>query len=190
MTMSRAARAGYTLAAAVFLIDQLAKWLVAGPLDLTNRLVVSLMPSFDLRFVQNFGVSMGFLVAGSNTERWMLVAMTGIIAAGVAWWIRREATTADALALGAVLGGALGNILDRVRLGYVFDFLDLHFTLTPAMVAVLRVVPFFHGRAGEDWHPFLVFNVADAAISVGVAVLLLRAIFVRPAAPQTEKIDA
>ncbi len=163
------ARAGYGLAAAVFALDQLAKWLVAGPLDLANRLVIDVLPVFSLRFVQNFGVSMGFLVAGSDAERWLLVALTGAIAAGVAWWIAREGARTEALALGAVLGGALGNILDRVRLGYVFDFLDLHF---------------------DDWHPFLVFNVADAAISVGVAVLLLRAIVVRPVAPQTEKIDA
>jgi signal peptidase II len=66
-----------------------------------------------------------------------------------------------------VLGGALGNILDRVRLGYVIDFCDLHF---------------------GDWRPFLVFNVADAAISIGVIILLLRAFLAKPKAPK-ETID-
>ena len=69
--------------------------------------------------------------------------------------------------LALVLGGALGNIVDRVRLGFVVDFLDLHF---------------------GEWRPFLVFNVADAAISIGVVILLLRAVFIRPAAPE-ENID-
>ena len=96
-----------------------------------------------------------------------LVAVTAGIALLVAWWIRREQQTADRIALALVLGGALGNIVDRVRLGFVVDFLDLHF---------------------GEWRPFLVFNVADAAISIGVVILLLRAMFVRPAAPE-ENID-
>lgn len=158
MTVSPVARAGYGLALAVFLADQLVKWIAAGPLDLPGRLVIELLPIFDLRFVRNYGVSMGFLVAGSDGERWLLVGLTGAIAASVAWWIARERTRADGLALGLVLGGAAGNILDRVRLGYVFDLLDLHL---------------------GGWRPFLVFNVADAAISIGVAILLLRALFAR-----------
>ena len=84
----------------------------------------------------------------------MLVAVTGAIAIGVAIWIGREKQRGDQLALGMVLGGALGNILDRVRFGYVVDFADLHF---------------------GEFRPFLIFNVADAAISIGVAILLLRA---------------
>lgn len=152
--MTPASRAGYGTALVVFLVDQLTKWIAAGPLDLPGRLLIPVLPIFDLRYVQNFGVSMGFLVADSATGRWLLVAMTGAIALGVAIWIRREKARADAIALGLVLGGALGNILDRVRLGHVFDFLDLHI---------------------GDWHPFLVFNVADAAITLGVVALLLRA---------------
>ncbi|MBU3077288.1 signal peptidase II [Sphingomonas quercus] len=156
--MNRVTRAGYATALAVILVDQLTKWIAAGPLDLTGRLIIPVLPIFDLRYVQNFGVSMGFLVADSDTGRWLLVAMTGLIALVPAIWILREKSRADAVALGLVLGGALGNILDRVRLGHVFDFLDLHF---------------------GDWHPFLVFNVADAAITLGVVALLLRAFLVR-----------
>jgi len=162
--MTRTARTGYLVALVVFAVDQLSKFLAAGPLGLVERLWIPVLPIFDLRYVQNFGVSLGFLVADSNAARWGLVAMTGAIATGVAAWIWRERARGDGIALGCVLGGALGNILDRVRLGYVFDFLDLHV---------------------GDWHPFLVFNVADAAITLGVAALLLRAFIVRPsAAPQ------
>jgi signal peptidase II len=88
----------------------------------------------------------------------MLVALTAAIAIAVAVWIGRERNRADQAALGLVLGGALGNILDRIRFGYVVDFADLHF---------------------GSVRPFLVFNVADAAISIGVIVLLLRAFLAR-----------
>ncbi|MCZ3148153.1 signal peptidase II, partial [Acinetobacter baumannii] len=85
----------------------------------------------------------------TETMRWLLVAFTGAIAIGVAIWMYREANRIEQAALGLVLGGALGNILDRVRLGHVVDFADLHF---------------------GEWRPFLVFNVADAAITIGVLI--------------------
>ena len=93
----------------------------------------------------------------------MLVAVTSAIAIGVAVWIGREKNRVDQVALGMVLGGALGNILDRVRHGYVVDFADLHF---------------------GDFRPFLVFNVGDAAISIAVVILLLRAFLTRKDRPK------
>jgi signal peptidase II len=90
--------------------------------------------------------------------RWLLVLITSAIAVGVAVWIGREKNRLDQIALGMVLGGALGNILDRVRFGYVVDFADLHF---------------------GTFRPFLVFNVGDAAISIAVVILLLRAFLTR-----------
>jgi len=90
--------------------------------------------------------------------RWVLVAVTSAIAVGVAWWLTREEKAGDQVALGMVLGGALGNILDRVRHGSVVDFADLHF---------------------GEFRLFFLFNVADAAISIGVAILLLRAFLVK-----------
>jgi signal peptidase II len=119
--------------------------------------------------VENYGVSMGFLIAGSTPERWMLVGVTAFIAVAVAIWMWREKARIDVIALGFVLGGALGNIADRTRLGYVADFLDLHF---------------------GTWHPFLVFNVADAAITIGVLLLVLRALFVREGKAPAENVDA
>lgn len=141
-----------------FAIDQVVKFVIIGPLGMVEGDRRELLPIFAVNFVKNHGVSLGFLRADSEPMRWALVALTGAIAVGVCVWMVREKNRQDQFALGMVLGGALGNILDRVRLGYVVDFADLHF---------------------GDFRPFLVFNVADAAITIGVLVLLVRALLVR-----------
>ena len=153
------ARIGFGVALLVFVLDQLVKWLVTHPLGL-NQLgdQLMLLPIFNCTYTQNEGISLGLLNATNPLGRWMLVAMTTIIAIGVAMWIGREKNRIDQVALGMVLGGALGNIIDRVRFGYVVDFADLHF---------------------GEWRPFLVFNVGDAAISIAVVILLLRAFLAR-----------
>ena len=156
---------GWAIGAAlsIFIADQLSKWLVTGPLQLQSVRQIFVLPFFNLTWTENRGISLGLLTANGEVGRWLLVGMTAIIAGGIAWWITHEHKRGDQLALGMVLGGALGNILDRVRLGYVVDFADLHF---------------------GDWRPFLVFNVADAAISIGVIILLLRAFLAKPKAPK------
>ena len=148
-------RLGFLVALVVFALDQLTKWIVTGPLAL-NRLgdQLVLLPIFNLTYTENQGISLGLLNATNPVGRWMLVAVTAAIAVGVAVWIGREKHRLDQAALGMVLGGALGNILDRTRFGYVVDFADLHF---------------------GDFRPFLVFNVGDAAISIAVVILLMRA---------------
>jgi signal peptidase II len=148
----------FVIALAILAVDQLSKWFIAGPLELERVQQIVLLPIFNFTWVRNFGISLGIAQAQNDTHRWLLVAATAAIAVAVAWWIKREDKAGDRLALGLVLGGALGNIVDRVRFGYVVDFLDLHF--------------------GEV-RPFYVFNVADAAISIGVLILLLRAFLVR-----------
>lgn len=160
---------GIATAIGVAVLDQLSKWIITHPMALPERMLVQVTGFFDLRWVENYGVSMGFLVAGSDQERWLLVGMTALIAVAVAIWMWRETARADVIALGFVLGGAIGNIADRTRLGYVADFLDLHI---------------------GTWHPFLVFNVADAAITVGVLLLVLRALLVREAKAPAENVDA
>lgn len=160
---------GFGTAAVVLLLDQISKWLIMGPIKLPERGLIEIVSFFDLRWVENYGVSMGFLVAGSNRERWLLVAGTAIIAAGIVVWIWRERARYDVAALGLVLGGAIGNIADRTRLGFVADFLDPHI---------------------GDWHPFLVFNVADAAITIGVLILVARALLVREPKAPAENVDA
>lgn len=157
---------GLMVALLVFLIDQGTKYYVTGPMGVSfdgeYRTITSF---FDIRYVENIGVSLGLMRANSDAMRWALVALTGAIAAGVVWWMLRERKLGDVIALGLVLGGALGNILDRTRLGYVVDFADLHF---------------------GEWRPFLVFNVADAAITIGVLVLLARALFLREKTPAAQ----
>ena len=150
---------GFAVAALVLALDQLVKWIVTGPLAL-NRLgdQLVLLPIFNFTYTENQGISLGLLNAATPLGRWLLVAMTAAIAVAVAVWITREKNRLDQVALGMVLGGALGNILDRVRFGFVVDFADLHF---------------------GTWRPFLVFNVGDAAISIGVVILLLRAFLSR-----------
>jgi len=152
-------RLGFGIALIVFAIDQAIKWMVTGPLGL-NRIgdQLVLLPIFNFTYTENNGISLGLLNATNPVGRWMLVALTSAIAIGVAVWIGREKNRVDQMALGMVLGGALGNILDRVRHGYVVDYADLHF---------------------GAFRPFLVFNVADAAISIGVVILLLRAFLTR-----------
>ena len=167
-------------AAIIFIADQLSKWLVIGPLQLQTVRQIQLLPIFNLTWTENRGISLGLLTADGEVGRWLLVAMTAIIAGGIAWWITHEHQRGDQLALGLVLGGALGNILDRVRFGYVVDFADLHFHSWPAQLC--------WSYANDACRPFLVFNVADAAISIGVVILLLRAFLAKPKAPE-ETID-
>lgn len=151
-------RLAYAIAALVFVIDQLVKYWIINVVELQARVSVQVLPVFSLTWVENRGVSMGMLTADTEVGRWLLVGMTGLIATVVAIWIRRERHLPEMIALGLVLGGALGNIVDRIRFGYVVDFIHLH--------------------AGP-WS-FYVFNVADAAITLGVIILLARALFSRP----------
>lgn len=144
-------RQGYWLAPLVLLLDQLSKWWVIEELRLFLRGSMQLTPFLSLTWVENRGISMGMFDLGDD-GRWTLVAITGIIAVVVAWWLARETDRWDSLALAAILGGAIGNILDRARLGFVVDFVHFH--------AMDR--------------SFYVFNVADAAITLGVLALLVR----------------
>src|SRR5690348_5085523 len=113
---------GFGIALAVFLLEQVTKWIVLGPLDLRNVLQIEILPIFNLTYTENHGISLGLFQASSDAMRWVLVGITAAIAAGVAVWISREEKRWDQVALGMVLGRALGNILDRVRHGYVVDF--------------------------------------------------------------------
>lgn len=152
-------RFGLVLAAVVLVLDQVSKWWILGPMGFSPagcREIhaacgyVELSPIFDLRMVWNEGVSFGLLTAGSDLARWGLVLLQGGIAAFFVYWLRTAARPLTATALGLVVGGALGNVIDRIRFGAVVDFLD------------------FSGMA-FPW----VFNVADAAINVGAGLLLL-----------------
>ncbi len=160
---------GLTIAALILIADQISKYVMMVPLALKEKGQINLIPFFDLTWAENRGISMGMLQADSDTGRWLLVAMTGALALGVLFWMWKEKARGDVLGFAFVLGGALGNIIDRVRFGYVVDFLDLHF---------------------GTFRPFFIFNVADAAITIGVLILLARALLIGDKAKETENSDA
>ncbi|AKM08935.1 signal peptidase II [Croceicoccus naphthovorans] len=149
---------GLGIAFGVMAMDQIVKWFVLNPLQLRNVGVIDLLPFFDLRYAENRGISYGFLTAETLESRIFLFLLTGTIALGVLIWMFRETRMGDIAALALVLGGALGNIIDRVRFTYVVDYADFHI---------------------GAWRPFAVFNLADAAITAGVVLLLARSLLIR-----------
>jgi len=154
---------GLAIAALVFGIDQWVKWLMVVPLKLRSVGSIEILPFFNFTWTENRGVSLGLLTANSMEMRWGLVAMTGAIALIVLIWMLREKLLGDIIALALVLGGALGNIRDRFVEGFVIDYADLHF---------------------GSFRPFLIFNIADAAITIGVLIILARS-FLSREKPQT-----
>jgi signal peptidase II len=161
-TVTRNRLIGLAIAVVLFAIDQAYKGYILHGLKLDLGQSHYLLPVFNYTLTHNYGVSLGLFTAESQNQRWALVAVTGLIAVIVTVWMLRERKLADIVALAMILGGALGNIKDRYDLGYVVDFLDLHF---------------------GEWRPFLVFNVADAAITIGVLIILARSLLIREKAP-------
>lgn len=150
---------GIALAAIIFAVDQWVKHFIVNDLGLTRiGDHYPLLPFFDFTRTNNYGVSLGMFEATSMEMRWILVGVTALIAGVVLIWMLRERLLGEILALALVLGGALGNIVDRFRFGYVIDYADLHI---------------------GEFRPFLIFNVADAAITIGVVIILARALFIR-----------
>ncbi len=150
---------GLIVALVIFAADQWLKAFVVYDLGLREvGQSVELLPFFDFTRANNYGISLGMLQAGSTEMRWMLIALTSAIALFVFVWMMREKILADVLALSLILGGALGNIRDRVNYGFVVDYADLHF---------------------GNFRPFLIFNLADAAISIGVVIILARTLLSR-----------
>ena len=151
--LSRPRIEGLGLALVIAVIDRIVKAIMVGPLMLRDLGVIDLLPFFDLRYAENYGVSFGMFTATSMEMRYGLIIVTALIALGVTVWMLRETLRGDILSLGLVLGGAVGNIYDRLTLGYVIDYADLHI---------------------GEWRPFAIFNLADVAITFGVLILLAR----------------
>jgi signal peptidase II len=155
---------GLAIAVVIAALDQLSKWYVTGPLQLGQVGQIKLLPFFDLTYTENRGISLGMLQATSMEMRWGLVLLTFVIAGVVLLWLMREKKLGDIIGLALILGGAIGNIRDRWSLGYVVDFADFHI---------------------GGFRPFLIFNIADAAITIGVVIILARSLFVRDKDDQT-----
>jgi signal peptidase II len=153
----RLAGVAYALATLAVALDQLSKAWVLGGLHLAERGSIRLLPVFSLTLVWNRGFSFG-LLSQFDVARWGLFVFSLGVALALAVWVRRAKRWQTALAIGLIMGGAVGNAIDRVRFGAVVDFIDVSRT---------GVFP---------W----IFNVADSCITVGVALLLLDSLFVRP----------
>ena len=150
MTIPRIAWAAYGFAAAVIVLDQITKaWMLYGLHIREVGQVRVLDPIFNLTFVLNRGVSFG-LLTGGETGRWLLTVFSIVVAGLLGWWAMRAERRLLITAIGLIMGGALGNVIDRIRFGGVVDFLDFSGLYFP-------------------W----VFNVADSAISIGVVLLVL-----------------
>ena len=150
MTRRKSLRWGIAFALAAFLTDQATKAaaLAAAP-DLAQG--VEVLPFFNLVLAHNRGVTFGLLATDDPAGRWLLILLTGAVTAGLLVWLVRVQGRIQAAALGLIIGGALGNLVDRLRHGAVTDFLDFH-------------VQGYHWPA---------FNLADSAIVLGVALLLI-----------------
>ena len=140
----------YALAAVVIVLDQITKFWVLEIFRLPERGSVEVLPVFSLSMVWNRGVSFGLLQANADIARWGLVVFSALVAVALALWAAKVRRPMLAAALGLVLGGAVGNLIDRARFGAVADFLDF----------------------SRLWFPW-VFNVADSAITIGVLLLIL-----------------
>jgi signal peptidase II len=143
-------RLGVTVAVLVFGLDQLTKWAALYVLDLPDRPIV-VTPFLNLVMVWNRGVSFGMLNSAGALAPWLLSGLALAVVIGLLVWLRRTEHWLNAIGIGLVIGGALGNVVDRLRYGAVVDFLDFH-------------------AAGYHWPAF---NVADAAICIGAGVIVL-----------------
>jgi signal peptidase II len=139
------------LSAVVIALDQWTKHLIERSFNLYETLRV--LPVFDLVRAHNRGAAFSFLNDESGWQRWLFAGLAASVSIALIVWMKRLAAQAQLLAaaLAFILGGAIGNLIDRLRLGYVIDFIQVHW----------------------QQHYFPAFNVADSAITVGAALLLL-----------------
>lgn len=154
MTLAPPARTAFLVAAVIFAVDQAIKFWALFPFELGSKGRVPVLPVFDLVLIWNTGVSYGLFQQESELGRWILVAVHVVASIAIAFWITREQHAASAIGLALILGGAVGNGLDRILWGAVVDYALLHW-------------------GDVTWY---VFNLADAAIVAGVLLLLYGAL--------------
>lgn len=153
-------RWGALAAVLVVILDQISKWVILTQV-MDPPVAITVLPIFDLVLAWNRGVSFSMFSSDADHAPYLLAGFAVLVAGMLGIWLSRVKTPLPAVGLGLVIGGALGNVVDRLRFGAVVDFLYFHY-------------------AGWGWPAF---NLADSAITVGVALLLLDGLFgkVRPA---------
>ena len=145
---------GLVIAASVLVFDQLTKFVMLNYV-LNERPGIELTSFFNLVYAWNTGVSFSMFNDSGATGTLLLCLPAALIVAALLWWLYREKVRAVQIGLGMIIGGALGYLVDRVRLGAVFDFLDFHLGV-------------------RHWPAF---NVADSFICIGAAVIILHGLF-------------
>ncbi len=145
------------LSALTILIDQITKWVIVVSLEKGE--ILQVFPSFNLTHVYNPGAAWSFLANAGGWQRWFFTAIGVVVSAVLVVWLKRipKADWWLATAVALILGGALGNLIDRVFLGHVIDFLD------------------FYWPPSSSWTAshFPAFNIADSAITVGAAMMII-----------------
>jgi signal peptidase II len=145
------------------ILDQASKLAIDASMQLYQS--IELIPFFNLTYVRNTGAAFSFLSEAGGWQRWFFAILASIISIVLTVWLaklkKHEILMAASLSL--ILGGAIGNLIDRVLYGYVIDFLDIYY---------------------QSWH-WPAFNVADSAITVGVILMLLESVGVG----KTEEVD-
>lgn len=139
------------LSALIFVLDYCTKWFAITYLTLYEH--VNVFPKFNLTLVYNHGAAFSMFNYADGWQRWFLSAIAMVVSIIIVVWLKQAKNTSTAYKLGLalILGGALGNLFDRLRFGYVIDFLDFYWA---------------------NWH-FPAFNLADSAITCGAVILLL-----------------
>lgn len=138
------------LSALAIVLDQATKLIVDNSMQLHES--IPLLPYFNLTYVHNTGAAFSFLSEAGGWQRWFFAALAIVISAVLGVWLKRlqKHETLLAVALSLILGGAIGNLIDRLAYGYVIDFIDVYY---------------------KNWH-WPAFNIADSAITLGVGLLL------------------
>ncbi len=157
-------RTGLAILITVIALDQITKWLVLEIMQPAR--IIEVLPFFNIVLWYNRGISFGLFQSGSALQTWLLIGLAGFIVLLLLYWLKDAKTWMSALAIGAVAGGAIGNVIDRVmpsRRGVV-DFLDFH-------------------AFGYHWPAF---NIADSAIVVGVVLLLAGSLINDGKVPRTK----
>jgi signal peptidase II len=157
---------GLGAAAATIVLDQITKWVMLGIMLPRTPPVIEVTSFFNLVLAWNRGVSFSMLHSEWSAAPWLLAVAALVIVAGLLVWLTRIGRFWPALGLGLIIGGALGNVIDRFRFGAVADFIQVHW---------------------QDTYYFPAFNVADSGITVGVVLLIIDGLF---AHGEGSKIDA
>ena len=142
------------LAIVVVILDQLSKYVASASLEMHQPIAV--MPMFNWTLMHNPGAAFSFLANESGWQRWFFSVIAVVVSVVIVLWIKRleQHEKWQAIALALILGGALGNVIDRIWLGYVVDFIQVYY---------------------QQWY-YPAFNIADSAISIGVVMIIIDSI--------------